>query len=527
MSFKKSVTSPTTQVGIASKSLGNSPAQGPWIRNPNWPILAFPASNNTIVGLYAVFPNDGVRDNLFAISCTTSTGQYRVDFGDGTTTDYNSAEVASRDYDFTNANLYSDVNLPYKIAIVTITALTGNITAFNFDAVHPQAGLQAIWNRQWLELKVHATGSNITFGTNGQCGLLENIEASINNAFTATRAFGLRRAALTFNTGSNFSLQNAFSGMRTLTDVSINFAGAGLVNNCTTMFQNCQSLTSVRLFNTANVTNMQQMFQSCQALTSVPLFNTANVTNMQQMFQGCTSLTSVPLFNTANVTNMSQMFQNCSALTSVPLFNTANVTNMSQMFQTCPSLTSVPLFNTANVTNMLNIVNNCQSLTSVPLFNTANVTNMSSMFGSCQALTSVPLFNTASVTNMLGMFSSCTALTSVPLFNTANVTNMSTMFQNCQSLQEVPAFNLTGVSSSTNFNNFISNNTRVSRIRATGARFTHTIANNTLSGAALDEYYTGLPTVTTAQTLTVSGNYGTATDTPSIATGKGWTVSGS
>jgi hypothetical protein len=33
-----------------------------------------------------------------------------------------------------------------------------------------------------------------------------------------------------------------------------------------------------------------------------------------------------------------------------------------------------------------------------------------------------------------------------------------------------------------------------------------------------------LPTL--ARTITVTGNYGTASDTPSIATAKGWTVTG-
>ena len=49
--------------------------------------------------------------------------------------------------------------------------------------------------------------------------------------------------------------------------------------------------------------------------------------------------------------------------------------------------------------------------------------------------------------------------------------------------------------------------------------------NGTLSATALNEIYTNLATVTT-QTITVSGNYGTASDNPSIATAKNWTVTG-
>jgi len=54
---------------------------------------------------------------------------------------------------------------------------------------------------------------------------------------------------------------------------------------------------------------------------------------------------------------------------------------------------------------------------------------------------------------------------------------------------------------------------------------TFSVAACSLSSAALDEIYTSLPTVT-AETITVSTNFGIAADNPAIATGKGWTVVG-
>jgi hypothetical protein len=46
-----------------------------------------------------------------------------------------------------------------------------------------------------------------------------------------------------------------------------------------------------------------------------------------------------------------------------------------------------------------------------------------------------------------------------------------------------------------------------------------------LSATALNDIYTALPTVS-AKTITITGNWGAATDTPAIATAKGWTVTG-
>lgn len=45
-----------------------------------------------------------------------------------------------------------------------------------------------------------------------------------------------------------------------------------------------------------------------------------------------------------------------------------------------------------------------------------------------------------------------------------------------------------------------------------------------LSGPELDAIYTGLSVTGAGKTITVTGNFGTATHNPSIATAKGWTV---
>ena len=322
-----------------------------------------------------------------------------------------------------------------------------------------------------------------------------------------------------FNTANVTGMSYMFYVCRNLKTVpQFNTAA---VTNMSGMFRDCAELVSVPEFNTAAATDMQQMFLGCYSLKSVPLFNTANVTNMDLMFYLCYSLQSVPPFNTAKVTTMGQMFLTCRSLNSVPQFNTAAVTKMPLMFFNCYSLKSVPEFNTAKVTDMTNMFYGCNSLQSVPKFNTANVISMTYMFQSCYSLQSVPEFNTAKVTNMEGMFSTCYSLESVPQFNTANVTNMSSMFGGCYSLKEVPALNANSVTNFTDM--FVS--ARLTRSQLANVRYTHSYLNNNLANVELNEIYTNLPTVT-SQTITVTGNWGTASDDPTIATAKGWTVTG-
>jgi hypothetical protein len=63
----------------------------------------------------------------------------------------------------------------------------------------------------------------------------------------------------------------------------------------------------------------------------------------------------------------------------------------------------------------------------------------------------------------------------------------------------------------------------LSRIINCAIPVSFSIASCKLAGAQLDEIYTALPTVV-GQTITVSSNHGLVDDTPTIASGKGWTV---
>ena len=323
-----------------------------------------------------------------------------------------------------------------------------------------------------------------------------------------------------------------------LTAISFNYRHSALSTTYTTPIleillsaPNCTSLLigfttgNLRLLEQCtilshNTTSMMNLFSTCNSLQSVPLFDTSNVTNMQSMFNA-TAIQSVPLFDTSSVTNMTNMFRDCNKLRSLPLFDTSSVTNMQSMLQGT-SIDTLPLFDTSSVTNMTSMLYMCGELLTVPLFDTSSVTNMSSMFAYCGKLQSVPLLNTSAALNTSYMFLGCASLKEIPAFNTSAVTQPQIMFSDCVSLQTIPALNM---SSGTNFVNFALNCNGLKRCQATGISRSTTFANCTLGPDELNEIYTNLATVT-AQTITVSGNYGTASDNPSIATAKGWTVTG-
>ena len=555
---------------IKPRTLGAAPAVTPWVRNPSWSALtAVGSSEEKFAGIVAVFP----QGSYLALSAA---GNYTVNWGDGASENVNTGVTANKLYDFvdlantnapvtltdagdlvertahgyvngmevrfynivsttglTTAQVYYVINattnnfqvsttvsgsaialttngsatlLPYKQAIVTVTPNGGTLTSININVKNTTSGLQA-YESGWLDIEVGSPNfTSITFG-----GTTANVRVAMCER-VAVRSIG-----------SVTSLSSLFENFRELQAVVLDNTAS--VTNISRMFVECSSLVTAPLFNTAAATNMQNMFRNCRSLTVVPLYNTAAVTNMVEMFNSCSALTTVPLFNTATVGSMNGMFQNADSLATVPLFNTAAVTDMSSTFNSCRALTAIPLFNTAAVTNMASTFNTCLSLTTVPLFNTAAVTNMRETFNSCASLTTVPLFNTAAATNTQQMFQNCTSLATVPLLNTAAVTNMQSMFTGCTSLSSVPALNVSAVSSSGNFTNMFNDCNSLSRIQAANFNYTFSVASCKLGATELNEIYTNLP-VAVGQTITVSNNVGTTGDDPTIATLKGWTVTG-
>jgi len=506
-----------SEVGFSGRKFGGSsftPAPlTPYVRPADWPVLPIlTESDQRFVGVHAVYENDG---NFLALSAA---GDYTVDWGDGITENFAANVVAYHNYTFADADLPAATSRGYKCAVVSLTMQAGqNLTVLNLHQKHNQVGLNqyssgfldiAISGQYLTDLRIGvqvpgSTGQNIRFSNLEQINIvrsdLRQCEQLFYTCYSLQSIIGLATS-----TTPAASLAVTFQD----TGDTVTSVGHGLRNGDSVVFSSVVTTTGIaadtRYFIVGSTTDTFQVATTYGA--------------------AATSLTTNGSGTAIRGTNMSGMFQVCNSLQTVPLFNTATVTDISYMFNSCNSLQTVPLFNTAAVTNMSGMFNSCNSLQTVPLFNTAAVTNMSYMFYSCYSLQIVPLFNTAAVTNMSGMFSSCYSLQTVPLFNTAAVTDMGSMFNSCYSLQTVPAFNCYSVTTGRFVNMFTGCN-QLANIDAYNFQFSFSAAGCKLSAAALDKLYGNLFT-TTGQTITVSTNWGTATDNTALATAKGWTVSG-
>lgn len=131
---------------------------------------------------------------------------------------------------------------------------------------------------------------------------------------------------------------------------------------------------------------------------------------------------------------------------------------------------------------------------------------------------------TSPITSGYYLFRNCFSLRNVGALNTTGASNLGAMFYSCYSLQQVPALN---TSAGTNFTNMFYNCYSLQGSDVYGGKYAISYATANLSAAALDNIYTNLGTASGAQTITVTSNWGTSGDDPSIATAKGWTVAGS
>jgi hypothetical protein len=131
-----------------------------------------------------------------------------------------------------------------------------------------------------------------------------------------------------------------------------------------------------------------------------------------------------------------------------------------------------------------------------------------------------------SVTTLASAWQNCSSLQSLTFpsgFGSA-VTTLASAWSGCGSLQSLTfpsGFGSSIITTTTAF----STCGNLSHIENLAVPITFSVASCKLSGTELDSIYTALPAAV-AQTITVTSNYGTSSDTPSIAEAKGWSVTG-
>lgn len=509
------------------KPISSSAGPQAWIRPSDWVTFTQPSSSEQkIIGTVAVWNQDS---NYLSINITTTdASQYTVDWGDGTTNDYNSGVTAEKNYTWSSISSGTLTSLGYRQAVVTITPKIAGRVFQNMSLSRLPTGLVASTNTTspWLDISIAAEGSN-------------SIEFAQSSGGTSTGRIPPRMLENINLVAAPASGSYLCADMSSLQNFNMRTSAARI--GATSMFVNCTSLRIAPVL--PNLASVVNMFNGCSSLQYVPLYNITDPlgspTSTQGMFSGCRSLETVPLLNTVNITQFDSMFSDCRSLKSIPNFNFSAAQRMNSTFSNCTSLESFPKTNTgANLFDCASMFNGCGSLKSVGLFNiSGSGASTSSMFNNCNSLESVPAFNLAQVTTASSMFANCTSLQTVPVFTLTNTFNASNMFQNCRSLREIPEINVLAMNTASGGNLGIGNatvgnaDTSLGRAKITNNKWTQTFQNCQMGATELDEMYTSLATLNPAITnavgngTTVTFTVGTSFIRPFVA-GRSITITG-
>jgi hypothetical protein len=170
------------------------------------------------------------------------------------------------------------------------------------------------------------------------------------------------------------------------------------------------------------------------------------------------------------------------------------------MFQGCYSLISAPVFDCSSTTSMANMFRLCTSLKTVGGFSGgSSCVQIGSMFDSCYSIETVPYIGClTSNASLSGAFSDCVSLRSIGGFTASNTSSQSNIFNKCYNLA-------------------------VGTLYGVRASIEYTDCN--LSPTELNRIFSNLDTVS-SKIISIGGNWGSFTCDRSIATAKGWTVSG-
>lgn len=474
-------------------------------RPSDW--VSVPAMGDTEV-VYFVVAIDDVSHNKVNIAFDhwEVADSWDVDWGDGTTQTGLTGIGVTHDYDFSTFS-GTVTSEGFKTALITVTPSAGNTGSFRtFDISKGGLVDREFWRTSNF-LEVYAN--------------LPDIE----RFYTASSSTKHRRMRyIEVKSWDVFELHMG-GYMSSLEEVKIPYQPtSNVITTLSQCFAFCYNLKRAPYFDTSSVTNMSEMFHACRVLESVPLYDTSSVTDMSEMFADCSSLKEIPPFDTSSVTNMYEFAQNAFQLKTLPQLDTSSVTDMSYAFKNT-GIEDFPNIDVSSVTNF-NSTWHGTSIRTLPELNfPTHTADYANSFAYCITLEKMPdsLAN-INPTNVYGMFQFSQNLRHVPSFSLTNAGSCGRFFYNVYNLIILDDFDFTGKTASQLQNAFVST-TALKRVLATGFEDNVNIYGD-LSGEAIDEIFTNLPTVT-GKTITLTDHWGYNDATQSIATAKGWTVAGS
>lgn len=397
----------------ASKDVQNS-----WNRNIEWISNPLTTSDEKVVGLLAIFPDD---QNAIALTAITTSGNFNVNWGDGTSTNGTASNTTvMHQYTYSSIS-QTPTSGGYKQVIVTITPVNaGALQYVDFNKINTTVYTASNIISNWLEIK--GSGPNFkrfyAFGgvSQGSTGsvifaMLENVEVINGNAYDDSQ-----------NNMFNAACQN----LKRYYFNSRQDMAATANEQWNSTFYQCYSLITFE-FNSPNGGKwkprvVNDPFNSCYNLVNIPYIDMSGlVTVTNYVFYNCTSLQYI---NPITFSSLTGSVNFCTGLFN--LKSDLYVTNNTSQTVSIAGAYSDYIELTYGSTGQI-WVSSCQQLSRAKVNVTAANANLSSAFGSCNKLKTVDVQCTGSgtISSLSAFVSNCNSFSKL----TGNfVTTASTVF---------------------------------------------------------------------------------------------------
>lgn len=154
-----------------------------------------------------------------------------------------------------------------------------------------------------------------------------------NNCTNLSSIYGLEN----INANNVTDMQNMFNNCINLNqstfNTNMNLTTNGNLVDFKCVYRNCKKLTKVNLpmtqLRNKRPADCLSMFEGCESLTTVNNLLDYSITNARSMFTGCKSLLTAPEMYLFDCKDLSFMFQNCYSLLNIDKINFTNVKDMS------------------------------------------------------------------------------------------------------------------------------------------------------------------------------------------------------
>lgn len=313
-----------------------------WIRPAGW--LQMPtitAAENKLAFLFAVYENE---ENCFTLNYGSTTCNYTVDWGDGTTLTINNLNaIQTKRYDYSLINsivLQDNFGINYKQVIVTVTLNSGTLAAW---VISPSSAATRTGKSQILE-SVLSHSHSVSFAARQQ-PLMESLKiikliptGVVSNQyqnFVSLRNFEGFENIDTTNTTTSTSAFNAIGPVWQTLNFTWNSGASGMTS----------ILSGSRIKKFGNMTflgngGLSTALSGCPSLEEIGDINLGNHNALTSMFINNFSLRKIGTITTGGTSiGIIAMFQNCYSLEEIVFTSAANVTSLaSTTFATCVSL---------------------------------------------------------------------------------------------------------------------------------------------------------------------------------------------